>query len=257
MSNVKNPLSLCRDVLIDQMKMMDVDLLNVDDEARYRYNALPYFTFFQAKDWVMAYPDLCQKEPLHTLFQSVNPILYADLQLNDAPCETLLNVTDRFFDMTSDFDGVDEHTFLKGLNEGATLETIKALALSYGLTMPRRLKKKELIDIICKRSNGKATQEMLSTMTVFDLEAYAKKHQYYVSIELKKMDMIYYLLDYLKGRQKAQTPHQNQLRDTSLILDLTTQEFLSRSTPLRYGKWVLVILSFMVLSGLIFMRLLG
>lgn len=243
----KLPLRELRAFLVSQIKRHDISKLNLDDEAKYRLKAIDSFTYFQAKEWILNFPVLCDESELKTFFDSKNHHSFKTLNLENQPINKILENANAFFDFDQGFDGVDEATFIHGLLEGATLDTIKALAKSYGQEIPRRIKKQELIDIIHKRSENSIPYENLNKMSVLELETLAKDNQYFVSIELKKIEMIYYVLDYLKTlnhkgdtNEKKVMPGLIKDSKTLLIFDLKTQEFLSRKANHSSLKMILL-----------------
>jgi len=245
----KRALSEYRNFLIKQIKSYDLDRLSLDDEAKFRLGALDDFTTFQAEEWILSFPVLCEKKALFDFF-SVNEIEISNPA--KATHASLFKQARDYFKDDNTLDGVDQETFVKGLYEGATLENIRACALFYGLNLPRRIKKAELVQIIHERSNQTLSLEQLNKMSVLDLEILSKERHFNISIELKKIEMIHYLMDHLKKTfnvdPSSHSPIQKEAK-SNVILDLTTQEFLSRKTNVVSIKYV--ILSLLILSGLI------
>jgi hypothetical protein len=249
----KAPLSDYRNFLINQIKSSDLDRLNLDDEARYRLSALNYFTAFQAEQWIISYPNLCEEKALlDFLIQKEIPVS----QEKPGDFAALFNMARLYFKDEHTLDGVNQETFIKGLNEGATLETIRECALFYGLNIPRRIKKAELVQIIHERSNQDFSLESLNKMSVLELEMLSKENQYNVSIELKKIEMIYYLIDHLKQSPPLENPSQDnkaKKKSSSVILNLTTQEFLSRNASSSSKKYALIGIIFLSIFIYLFM----
>ena len=89
-----------------------------------------------------------------------------------------------------------------------TLGDLKALGKNYGVSVPRRINKSKLIAILSAKFKLTEDESLLLTKkSVLDLEIYAKEKGFYISIDLKKRDMIEYI-EFSLGMY-----HQDRARD--------------------------------------------
>lgn len=107
-----------------------------------------------------------------------------------------------FYELTKDFfyeakgylDGVKITDWNEELLSSYTLGDLKALGKKYGITVPRRINKSKLIEILtAKFQLTEDESELLSKKSVLDLEIYAKEKGFKISIDLKKKDMIEFI----------------------------------------------------------------
>ncbi len=113
-----------------------------------------------------------------------------------------------YFEPKGYFEGCRVEEAKEVLINSTTLTDIRELGKKYDIEIPRRINKKQLIDIIAlKLDLSESDQEELGKQSILELERYAKKRQVSISIELKKGDMIEYIL--LK-RQQPRRPAQEE-----------------------------------------------
>lgn len=104
-----------------------------------------------------------------------------------------------FYDERNEVDGLEYNTFREVLSKSSTLNELREIGAKYNIDVPRRIKKEELADIIidaCSAS-GKFSpeeQEKVKRMSVQQLQRYAKQNGVKASIELKKEDIIEYII---------------------------------------------------------------
>ncbi len=107
-----------------------------------------------------------------------------------------------FYELTKEFfyeakgylDGVKISDWGEELLSSYTLGDLKALGKKYGVTVPRRINKSKLIEILtAKFQLTEDESELLSKKSVLDLEIYAKEKGFKISIDLKKKDMIEFI----------------------------------------------------------------
>jgi hypothetical protein len=169
------------------------------EEDQFRLQFLHAFTVFQLEQLIEKEPRLIDE---NALLNFVNE--HAKTPIKKASLDGLFERANVLFMDTDTFDGVSEALFFEGLEKGATLEDIKGLGARYGVVIPRRIKKEEMVAILIHRL-GLKSEEKTSLMekNVLDLEIFAKEKNVAVSIELKKKEMIAYLLDQLKLSPKS------------------------------------------------------
>ncbi len=100
-----------------------------------------------------------------------------------------------FFEPSGYLDGVNLSIIKDVMIHSSTLGDLKGLGDKYGVKIPRRINKTQLIDILAARF--RLTEEelvLLNSKSVLELEIYAKEKGFNISIDLKKSDMIEYLV---------------------------------------------------------------
>src|SRR5690606_13711870 len=89
------------------------------------------------------------------------------------------------------------------LYKASTLTELRTIGEKYNAPIPKRLKKNEMLDIILKKlqERGELTKELeekLRNQNIILLERYAKDHDIKVSTELKKEEIIEFILSNAK-----------------------------------------------------------
>ena len=106
---------------------------------------------------------------------------------------------DIFYDSFGRIDGLAPQKLRPVLYRSSTLGEIRDLGTKYGVSVPRRLKKSELAKIIIEelKDEGKYTEELekkVNGMSVILLQRFAIDHDIKASTELKKEEIIEYIL---------------------------------------------------------------
>jgi hypothetical protein len=96
-------------------------------------------------------------------------------------------------------DGLTQENFRVVVYHGSTTSEIRQIGLKYGVNVPKRLRKKTLLNIIFteleKRDElNPKLAETLTNKNIMVLERFAKDHDIKVSTELKKDEIIEYIL---------------------------------------------------------------
>lgn len=104
-----------------------------------------------------------------------------------------------FFDEDNYIDGLSTELFRPVVYKCSTLDEVRAIGRKYGVNVPRRLRKKELVEIIKeelvdRKELTPELEERIDGMTVIPLQRFAKNNDIKVSIELKKEEIIEYIL---------------------------------------------------------------
>jgi outer membrane biosynthesis protein TonB len=111
-----------------------------------------------------------------------------------------------FFQEEGYLDGLKLTEWTEELLASYTLGDLKELGKKYDVTIPRRINKAKLIQILTAKFNLTEDEaKLLSEKSVLDLEIYAKEKGFKISIDLKKRDMIEYIEFSLGMYHK--TPH--------------------------------------------------
>ena len=104
-----------------------------------------------------------------------------------------------FVDEKEYIDGLLPNVFRSVLFASSTTNEIKKLGKKYGVAVPRRLKKQELLDIMIEelKDRDEYTEELeaeLDTYNIIKLERYCINNDIKASTELKKEEIIEYIL---------------------------------------------------------------
>ncbi len=104
-----------------------------------------------------------------------------------------------FFDESNTIDGLKPEIFRPILFNCSTLVEVREIGRKYGVNVPRRLKKAELVQIIKDELELREmlTEEIVNQidkMNVIALQRFAMNHDIKASIELKKEEIIEYIL---------------------------------------------------------------
>ena len=115
---------------------------------------------------------------------------------------------DAFYDYECNFDGMSYEDFKTVLKKCSTVADIRNIASKYGISVPKRLKKDELVALVLEglRRQGKATDEteaQLRKMSAISLQRYAKVNGVKASTEMKKDDIIEYIMNRIDSSPKA------------------------------------------------------
>jgi len=118
------------------------------------------------------------------------------------------DLKDLFFDSLGRIDGLPPQKFRPVLYKSSTLTEIRDLGSKYDVDVPRRLKKTELADIIVRelKERGQYTQELenqIRGMSVIVMQRFAIDHDIKASTELKKEEIIEYILANAKETKEA------------------------------------------------------
>jgi hypothetical protein len=104
-----------------------------------------------------------------------------------------------FFDELNQIDGLTPEVFRPVLFKSSTLVELREIGKKFGVDVPRRLKKSELVDIIVRelKNQDKYTKELedkVNGLAVIQLQRFAIEYNIKASIELKKEEIIEYIL---------------------------------------------------------------
>lgn len=101
---------------------------------------------------------------------------------------------DVFYRADGYIDGIRMDKWDEEMITSYTLGDLKNLGHKYNVTIPRRINKGRLVDILAAKFKlNDDESELLNKKSVLDLEIYAKDKGFKISIDLKKTDMIEYL----------------------------------------------------------------
>lgn len=119
-----------------------------------------------------------------------------------------------FFEPTGYLDGVNLSIIKDVMIHSSTLGDLRGLGEKYGVKIPRRINKTQLIDILAARFRLSEDElVLLNSKSVLELEIYAKEKGFNISIDLKKSDMMEYLVFSLGlyHQEKTKDSHNYQI----------------------------------------------
>lgn len=190
----------------------------LSDEMRYRIGWYDYFSEAQLINLVPQFNDgkLIKAYKVELWHKLVN--LMVEKKVSEPQFDKLVDMVDQitspirenflvynenleplFFDKKDEIDGLNPDTFRGALYKASTLVEIRKIGLKYGVSVPRRLKKHELAEIVkdVLKERGQYTDsegEKIDNMSVIILQRYAITNEIKASIELKKEEVIEYIL---------------------------------------------------------------
>lgn len=117
-------------------------------------------------------------------------------------------IKDLFYDSFGRIDGVSPNKIRNVLYKSSTLTEIRDLGHKFDVDIPRRLKKNELAEIIVKelKDNGSYTEDLekqVKSMSVIVMQRFAIDHNIKASTELKKEEVIEYILKNAKETKET------------------------------------------------------
>ncbi len=184
------------------------------DEMKYRLKWFDHFTIFQLEKLTENYSITVDVKEYKRDFWDVLIQNRNELGINTLEFVKLQNLTMKyqreaqenyetlqknmagiFFEPPGHFEGAPLDKAREVLTNAMTLSDLRELGKKHGTEVPRRLNKKQLIDIITLKLDLNETEtERLSKRSVLELERYAKEHNVPISSELKKHEMVEYIL---------------------------------------------------------------
>ncbi len=200
------------------------------DEMKHRLKWFDQFTIFQLERLAESYRIEINVAEYKRDFWDIIIRHRADLGINNLEFVKLQNLTMKyqkstqetyqelkdqfltiFFEPKGYFEGCRQEEAAEVLLNSTTLSDIRELGKKYDVEIPRRINKKQLIDILAlKLDLSETEQEELGKQSILELERYAKDRKVNVSIELKKADMIEYI--FIKRRQSRVPLHEDSLK---------------------------------------------
>ncbi len=224
-------------------KVIEAKTLNLSDEMMYRLRFYPDFSEFQLQSFYkMAYTQDMDLQYKKSLFK----VILLNARLLNVTDENVLKMLDLapepfeefdkfeetilplFYDFNKDFDGIRKETLTTSMRKSATANDIRDLGAKYGISIPKRLKRDEMQKLIEEglRKQHKLTEEMkakLDKLPIINLQRVAKQNGIKVSVDLKKEDLIAYLLnevDKAKFDTKPRLKYELDLGD-GFVFDLS------------------------------------
>ena len=210
-----------REVLRERVAQTRKNRLTLADELNYRLSWFSEFTETQLENLLVFYDDRdLDKQFLEEFWTDLfsylveKGVLAKDIRsLVEESISHVKNVglvfpnirtynrelKDLFFDSFGRIDGLTQQKFRPVLFKSSTLSEVRDLGSKYDVDVPRRLKKNELANIIISELQERNTHsDVLETeirgMSVLQMQRYAMDHDIKASTELKKEEIIEYIL---------------------------------------------------------------
>ena len=210
-----------REVLRERVIETRKSRLTLADELNYRLSWFTEFSETQLENLIPFYDDRrLEKDYLEELWTDILSYM-VDKQVPPKDFKKLIDLSiahvkavglelpdmttynrelkDLFYDSFGRIDGLAPSKFRPVLFKSSTLTEIRDLGSKYDVDVPRRLKKSELADIIIKeiKERGEYTEDIekqVRSMSVIVMQRYAIDHDIKASTELKKEEIIEYIL---------------------------------------------------------------
>lgn len=219
-------MSVFRNVLFETVMKTRAERESLADELNYRlswfrkYSEYEYeklLVFYNSKSlnrkyletlWVMLLDYMIERKvDEKDIARIINKSTRVEEKLPSDIFQYNYDMKDTFFDLEGELDGLSQDVFRPVLYKSSTLPEIRELGLKHGVKVPKRLRKKELLKIILEEAEKrnlltKEVEEQLHTMTIMLLQRYAKDNKIKVSIELKKEEIIEYILSNAKASRE-------------------------------------------------------
>ncbi|MDY0074764.1 MAG: hypothetical protein WC992_00920 [Acholeplasmataceae bacterium] len=219
-----------REILRERVIETRKSRLTLADELNYRLSWFTEFTETQLENLLIFYDDpvlnktfledfwtdllsymvdkgVPPKDLKKLIDQSISHVKAVGLDLPNMKSYNR-EIKDLFFDSHGRIDGLSPNKFRPVLFKSSTLGEIRDLGQKYDVEVPRRLKKTELASIIIKelKDRGQHTEELenqVRSMSVIVMQRYAIDHDIKASTELKKEEIIEYILANAKETKEA------------------------------------------------------
>jgi len=250
------------------------------DEMKHRLKWFDKFTIFQLERLASGYQlpinvteykkdfwDIVIRNRTELGINNLEFVKLQNLTLKYArePQESYDSMTSEFkkvyFEPDGYFDGCLIEEAKEVLSSATTLTEIRDLGKKYDVEIPRRINKKQLIDIVAIKLNmDEEKRQEISKKSILEIERYAKRRQVNVSIELKKNDMIEYIL--IKMPESAAPKYTNSLKVFAgmnieeYLYNIKFQEIASKVSEKRsktIRTTLLAIVAVVVLTGVVYL----
>lgn len=226
----KLKMGVLRAVLYDSVQQTIEERKTLADELGYRLTWFEKFTELQLENLLVYYKDsdlnslyfetlwvellnycVDMHVPHDKLKQLIDSsIIHASKEDAQLPDVKNFNWESRtmFFDVTGELDGLTPEQIRPVLYKSSTLVEIRELGKKYEINVPNRLKKQELLDIIIEELKDRNTysieeEKKLKGMNIIVMQRYAINNKIKASTELKKEELIEYVLKNAKQTRET------------------------------------------------------
>ena len=126
---------------------------------------------------------------------ALSKVLEEATDSNETFAECLKNFDSIFYTPKGYLDGLSLSIFKESIVETYNVPQLKDLGLKYDVDIPKRINKQQLQELISARFMlAEDEKKEISSKAIIDLIQYSKKKGFRVSSELKKSDMVEYLI---------------------------------------------------------------
>ncbi len=211
------------------------------DEMKFRLKWFDKFTVFQLEQLAFGYQLKIDVTEYKKDFWDIIVRNRTELGINNLEFVKLQNLTMKYakeaqedyetmknhfkviyFEPVGYFDGTKVEDAVEVLTNSTTLNEVRELGQLYNVDIPRRINKKQLIDIVALKLNFEQEKiDEISKKSILEIERYAKRRKVNVSIELKKTDMIEYIL--IKMPKEDAPKYTNSLK---IFAGMNVEEYL-------------------------------
>lgn len=214
----KLKIAVLKKVLKDPVDKTIAERANLADELGYRLSWFLRYSEFQLESLLKFYNSKSlNKHYLETLWLELFNYMM-DKKVSDKDLSVLVKLSksydsmsdedvlsynlalkESFYDEVGEIDGLTQNDFRPVLYKSSTLVELRELGKKYDVDVPRRLKKEQLADIIISELKEKeaVTEEReaeIRKMSIVVMQRFAKDNNIKASIELKKEEIIEYIL---------------------------------------------------------------
>ena len=126
-----------------------------------------------------------------------------------------------FFDKDQEVDGLSLDQIRPVLFKGTTLKELREFGEKYGVDVPRRLKKQQILDILYSELSSRDfltdfLKDELKSKSIVMIQRYAKNHGIELSTELKKEQIIEYILQFSNHSKAFYSPPNSNIYDVEI-----------------------------------------
>ena len=235
-------IKVLKEVLNDPVDETIAERANLADELGYRLSWFDHFSEYQLENLLKFYDSVSLNKKYLTelwlhLFQymiekKVNEkeiaLLIQDAaKHNELPTDILAynyELREVFYDEPNQIDGLSQEDFRVVLYKSSTLIEIRDIGKKYDVNVPRRLRKEQLADIIVAelKERNEHTEEVeakVRSLSIVLMQRYAKDHNIKASIELKKEEVIEYILaNATQTKQAYFLPSDSSVYEKEMVL---------------------------------------
>ena len=248
-------------VLDDKVKQDDI-ASKFTDEVRYRMKWFHTFSEYQLENVLYSLGNVNfeneYREELWLTFLKLNDQLKIDDEklaevfemakgYKNSPREGIMEfnrgIDSLFFDESGKVDGLEYADFRAVLKASSTLNELREIGTKYEIEIPRRIKKNELADIILDEMSQAGTldadtEARIKRMSVMALQRFAKDNKIKASTELKKEDIIEYIIARVETEVEKSNVNLSVLTDVEDEVEETSvsPEILAELERIRVEK---------------------
>lgn len=210
-------IAVLKNVLADPVAKTIEERANLADELGYRLSWFARYSEYQLESLLKFYNSTSlNRRYLELLWQELLNYM-VEKKVDEKDLDKLINLANQFetfdedilsfnlalknffYDEPGEIDGLTQDDFRPVLYRSSTLVELRELGLKYDVNVPRRLKKDQLADIVCsemadRKELNSELEAKIRAMSIVLMQRFAKDNNIKASIELKKEEIIEYIL---------------------------------------------------------------